>query len=70
MTNASACGTQIDHAIVIVGYNTTNNPPYWTIRNSWGTSWGESGYGQVEITSGAGVCEINSQPAYPYTNNI
>jgi len=38
------CGTRIDHAVVIVGYNNTNSPPYWLVRNSWGTSWGEQGY--------------------------
>jgi Papain family cysteine protease len=25
----------IDHAILIVGYNDTYNPPYWIIKNSW-----------------------------------
>jgi len=31
MTNALACGTNVDHAVVIVGYNNTNNPPYWLV---------------------------------------
>jgi len=70
MTNAAACGTSLDHAVVIVGYNTTNNPPYWLIRNSWGTSWGESGYFQVEITGGNGICGMNEQVSYPYTVNV
>jgi len=54
MTNAAACGSIGNHSINIVGYSTTNNPPYWYIRNSWGTGWGEAGYGQIEMTSGDG----------------
>jgi len=36
------CGTGnlIDHAIILVGYDTTASDPFWILRNSWGTSWG------------------------------
>jgi len=34
----------IDHTVLLVGYNDTSNPPYWLIKNSWGTSWGEVSY--------------------------
>jgi C1A family cysteine protease len=30
------------HAVLIVGYNKTNNT--FIVRNSWGTSWGDRGY--------------------------
>jgi len=33
----------IDHAIVIVGYDTTGATPHWIVRNSWGKGWGEEG---------------------------
>mmetsp|Transcript_15470 Transcript_15470/g.21977 ORF Transcript_15470/g.21977 Transcript_15470/m.21977 type:complete len:546 (-) Transcript_15470:1510-3147(-) len=39
----------IDHAVVIVGYNTTHDPPYWKIRNSWGSGWGEAGHVRVAM---------------------
>jgi len=43
------CGTNLDHCVQITGYGTSaDGTPYWNIRNSWGRSWGESGYLQVE----------------------
>jgi len=32
------------HALVAVGYGTYFGTPYWWIQNSWGKSWGESGF--------------------------
>mmetsp|Transcript_86741 Transcript_86741/g.137630 ORF Transcript_86741/g.137630 Transcript_86741/m.137630 type:complete len:423 (-) Transcript_86741:102-1370(-) len=34
----------IDHAVVLVGYGNGGSIGYWTVRNSWGTMWGEEGY--------------------------
>merc|ERR1712139_386712 len=40
-----ACGHNLDHAITCIGYGTTDGGvDYWRVRNSWGPSWGESGY--------------------------
>ncbi|MCE7699474.1 MAG: C1 family peptidase [Methanobacterium paludis] len=37
------------HAIVAVGYFKDVNGKLWLIfRNSWGTSWGENGYGYID----------------------
>lgn len=34
--------------VVVVGYGTSEtNKPYWTVRSSWGTGWGENGYGKI-----------------------
>ena len=41
------------HAIKIVGWgvvnatNTTQETPYWTVQNSWGTQFGEDGYFRI-----------------------
>ena len=39
----SNCGKQIDHCVQAVGVDDSTGG-YWKVRNSWGTSWGESGF--------------------------
>jgi cysteine peptidase B len=57
----TSCGSgAVDHAIVIVGYGTEAGEDYWLIRNSWGESFGESGY--IRIGRGSNVCQVKSQP--------
>ena len=40
----SCSSTNLDHAVGVVGFGTQGSTPYWIVRNSWGVSWGESGY--------------------------
>merc|ERR1719446_1233273 len=61
----SACGTRLDHGVLAVGYGTEDGEDYFLVRNSWGSSWGESRY--VKIGQ-ANVCGITQQPSYPTTN--
>jgi len=38
---------QVVHAVSIVGYGVEDGQKYWTVRNSWGTHWGEQGFFRV-----------------------
>lgn len=35
------------HAVAAVGYNETASTPHLILRNSWGTGWGDGGYGYL-----------------------
>ncbi len=65
--SSSACGTNVDHAVNLIGYGSENGQDFWIIRNSWGTSWGERGYFRVARSSrdGPGVCGILKMSSYP-----
>ena len=36
---------QANHWVTLVGYD--DNGGYWIVKNSWGQSWGEAGYGKI-----------------------
>lgn len=41
-------GHQIDHAVIIVGWDDAKGPNgAWIVRNQWGTGWGEKGYAWI-----------------------
>jgi len=54
----NACGTSLDHCIQLTGYDTSNNPPYWWVRNSWG-NWGPYG-GYIALEYGTNTCGVAS----------
>lgn len=59
------CSTSCNHAVTLVGYNSDAATPYWIVRNSWGSSWGASGFIWMQQTNGKGQCGINTQVNYP-----
>jgi len=50
---------QLDHGVLAVGVT----PDYWVIKNSWGTSWGESGY--IRVSRGTNQCLLKNSPCTP-----
>ena len=65
--DSASCGEKLDHAIEIIGYGTENGVDYWNVRNSWGPSWGESGYIRLKKTSSTndiGICGLAAEPSF------
>jgi C1A family cysteine protease len=56
---SSGCGTNLDHGVLAVGYG----DGYFKVKNSWGKSYGESGY--VKISDSGNTCGIHSDAVYP-----
>ncbi|GAA47433.1 cathepsin F [Clonorchis sinensis] len=53
------CDAQsLNHAVLTVGYGKEGRLPYWTVKNSWSTMFGENGY--FRIYRGDGTCGINT----------
>ncbi|CAI5454793.1 unnamed protein product [Caenorhabditis angaria] len=42
------------HALTIVGYGVEGSQPFWIVKNSWGSSWGASGY--FRLARGVNSC--------------
>ena len=49
--------------MVIVGYGESDDTPYWIVRNTWGTGWGQAGYAFVK--RGTNECGISMDAGYP-----
>ena len=55
----AACGSSPDHAVTIVGFDENS----WIIKNSWGPSWGSSGY--FRLARGKNLCGVANLASFP-----
>jgi C1A family cysteine protease len=71
--NTPCTGANINHAMLIYGWYSpilVGSQPYWLVKNSWGTGWGEGGKIKIKMdmsSSGnnAGLCSMHKYAYYP-----
>ena len=71
----AACGANLDHGVLAVGYGTMSGLDYYMVKNSWSTTWGDGGYiylgrgvdpaTKQPYNGGAGQCGILMEGSYP-----
>merc|ERR1711879_910955 len=65
---SAACGSMgadsQDHCVMAVGFNSTASTPYWIVRNSWATTWGDQGYIYLEMAKN--TCGLADDATIPH----
>merc|ERR1711907_891129 len=64
---STACGPMgadyQDHCVMATGFNTTAPTPYWIVRNSWASTWGEEGY--IYLQMAKNTCGLADDATIP-----
>jgi len=63
-TSSTCSSSRLNHAVTAVGYGAdSSGTPYWTVKNSWGTAWGDNGYILMRRNYN-NMCGVAATPAY------
>merc|ERR1712154_718127 len=63
-TSSTCSSSRLNHAVTAVGYGAdADGTPYWTVKNSWGTAWGDQGYILMRRNYN-NMCGVAATPAY------
>merc|ERR1712226_1500523 len=63
-TSTTCSSSRLNHAVTAVGYGAdSDGTPYWTVKNSWGTAWGDNGYILMRRNYN-NMCGVAATPAY------
>jgi len=63
----ASCTTHLTHGLLVVGYGEKGGRKYWKVKNSWGTTWGQNGFGMV--VRDQNMCAIGNWANYPIIPN-
>jgi len=55
----SSKASAMDHCVQLVGYDKSGSTPYWKVRNSWNTDWGEKGF--IRLPMGENACGMANE---------
>jgi len=54
---------KLNHCVQLVGMDAGYSTPYWTLKNSWGATWGEKGY--IRMQMGMDICGVADVATVP-----
>jgi cathepsin H len=57
--NPKSCSGHPNHGVLAVGFDLKNKTPFFHVKNSWGTGWGDKGFFKIAIGKGHGTCNIS-----------